>query len=57
MVCVSIFFLDLVYLVLIVLYAKFRPSTKSGSGQKVVGGGGGIGWALRPIIVLSLSFS
>ena len=41
--------------VLIMLYAKFQPSTMSGSGQKVCGGGsGGCGW-LRPIIVLSLS--
>ena len=37
------------------LYAKFQPSTMSGSGQKVCGGGGG--WVLRPIIVLSLSSS
>ena len=40
---------------LIMLYAKFQPSTMSGSGQKVCVVVGGLVW--RPIIVLSLSFS
>ena len=37
-------------------YVKFQPPTMSTSGQKFVVVGGGGGW-LRPIIVLSLSFS
>ena len=40
----SIFFLKILFVqVLIKLYAKFQPSTVSGSGQKVCGGGNG-GW-------------
>ena len=34
--------------VLLNLYAKFQPSTMSGSGQKVCGGGGG--WVLNKIL-------
>ena len=51
MVCVNLLLLKILFIqVLIMLYAKFQPSTMSGSGQKVCGGGGG--WVLRPIIVL-----
>ena len=60
MVRVNILLKILFIQVLLKLYAKFQPSTMSGSGLKVCGGGGGGGWwwvvvVLRPIIVLSLA--
>ena len=41
-ICLKILFIQ----VLLNLYAKFQPSTMSGSGLKVCGGGGGGWWVV-----------
>ena len=45
MLSLALFLLQILFIqVLLELYAKFQPSTMSGSGLKVCGGGGGGGW-------------